>query len=155
MSVRADIETLRRIPIFSECDPLHLQLIAFSAERESFEPGQSIIREGSMAEAAYLMLSGEATLTNAAEGRIGTAGPGALLGEVAMIGERQYAISATAVESSTAARISRGLFMRVAREFPDFGAAVFRTLAARLDQSMREIGAARLAFDAARSFKDI
>jgi CRP/FNR family cyclic AMP-dependent transcriptional regulator len=155
MSVRADIETLRRIPIFSECDPLHLQLVAFSAQRESFEPGQAIIREGMEAGAAYLILTGEAALLTAAEGRIGSAGPGALLGEVAMIGARQYALTATALEASAAARISRDLFMRVAREFPDFGAAVFQALATRLDQSMREIGATRLAFEAARSFKDI
>ena len=31
MSVRADVETLRSIPIFSECDAVHLQLLAFSA----------------------------------------------------------------------------------------------------------------------------
>jgi CRP-like cAMP-binding protein len=155
MSVKADIETLRRIPIFADCDPLHLQLIAFSAQRERFEEGQAIIREGMDAGAAYLILSGEAALSAAAEGRIGGAGPGALLGEVAMIGEGQYALTATAMETVTAARIGQDLFMRVAREFPDFGAAVFRVLASRLDQSMREIGAARLAFDAARSFKDM
>ncbi|MFM8745172.1 MAG: Crp/Fnr family transcriptional regulator [Aestuariivirga sp.] len=155
MNIRADIETLRRIPIFSDCDPVHLQLIAFSAERVSFEAGQAIIREGAEAAAACLVLGGEAVLSTIGEGRIGSAGPGAMLGEIAMIGERPYAVTATAVEPVTAARISRELFMRVAREFPDFGAAVFRVLAARLDQSMREIGAARLGFDAARSFKDI
>ena len=39
MSVRADVETIRNIPIFSECEPAHLQLLAFSAVRENFAPG--------------------------------------------------------------------------------------------------------------------
>ncbi len=155
MSVRSDIETLRRIPIFSECDPVHLQLIAFSAERESFRADQTIIREGAEATAAYLLLSGEAALSTASEGLIGSAGPGAMLGEMAMIGERPYAVTATALELAVAARIDRDLFMRVAREFPDFGAAVFRVVAARFNQSMREISGTRQAFEAARSFRDI
>ena len=46
MSVRADVETFRSIPIFSECDAVHLQLLAFSAARQNFSAGEFIIRQG-------------------------------------------------------------------------------------------------------------
>ena len=155
MSVRADVETLRSIPIFSECDAVHLQLLAFSAARQSFAAGEFIIRQGNKGTAAFLILSGEARLASTDAGPLGSAGEGALLGEVAMIGDRPYSVTATAVETVSTARIDRELFMRVAREFPDFGTAVFNVLARRLDGVMGDLDAARQQFEKARSFKSI
>ena len=152
MSVRADVETIRKIPIFSDCEPAHLQLLAFSAVREGFEPGQNLIGEGQGGSAAYLILSGLVTLSSKRDGEIGQAGPGALLGEVAMIGGNPYSITATAGEPVATARIDRELFLRVAQEFPEFGAAVLRALARKLDVSVKELDSARAVFEHARSF---
>ena len=155
MSVRADVETLRNIPIFSECDAVHLQLLAFSATRQTFSAGEFIIRQGNKGTAAFLILSGEARLSSTEEGPMGSAGEGALLGEVAMIGDRPYSVTATAVETVSTARIDRELFMRVAREFPEFGTSVFNVLARRLDMVMGDLETARQQFEKARSFKSI
>ncbi len=150
----ADVETFRRIPVFSACDPVHLQVLAFSATRVSFETGEPLTEENEPANAAYLILSGETRLSSLKDGPVGTAGEGALLGEVAMIGGRHYALTTTATEPVSALRIERELFMRVAREFPQFAATVFRSLAARLEQSMEEIKATRSEFEKARSFSN-
>lgn len=152
MSVRADVETIRNIPIFSECEPAHLQLLAFSAVREGFAPGQPLLSEGQAGNAAYLILSGLALLSSRRDGEIGQAGPGALLGEVAMIGATAYSITATAAEPVATARIDRELFLRVAQEFPEFGTAVLRALSRKLDVSVKELGSARAVFEKARSF---
>jgi hypothetical protein len=45
--------------------------------------------------------------------------------------------------------------MRVAREFPEFGTAVFGVLSRRLDLVMGDLDAARQQFEKARSFKSI
>ena len=153
MSVRADVETLRSIPIFSECDAVHLQLLAFSAMRQNFAGGEFIIRQGNKGTAAFLILSGEARLSSTEAGPMGSAGEGALLGEVAMIGDRPYSVTATAVDTVSTARIDRELFMRVAREFPEFGTAVFNVLSRRLDLVMGDLEAARQQFEKARSFR--
>ena len=155
MSVRADVETLRSIPIFSECEAVHLQLLAFSAARQNFASGEFIIRQGNKGTAAFLILSGEVRLSATDAGPLGSAGEGAFLGEVAMIGDRPYSVTATAVETVSTARIDRELFMRVAREFPEFGTAVFNVLARRLDDVMGDLDAARQQFETARSFKSI
>lgn len=152
MSVRADVETFRSIPIFSECDPVHLQLLAFSSVRQGFGPGETVIRQGNRGQAAFLLLSGEVRLSAADEGPLGVAGPGALLGEVAMIGDRPYSVTATAIDEVQTARIDRELFMRVAREFPEFGTAVFGVLARRLENAMDELETTREFFERARSF---
>ena len=153
MSVRADVETLRSIPIFADCDAVHLQLLAFSAVRQGFAAGEFIIRQGNKGTAAFLILSGEARLASTEQGPLGSAGPGAFLGEVAMIGERPYSVTATAVDAVATARIDRELFMRVAREFPEFGTAEFGVLARNLGTVMSELDEARRGFESARSFK--
>lgn len=152
MNVRADVETFRNIPIFSECDPVHLQLLAFSAVRQTYEPGDAVIVQGDENAAAYLILSGNVELSTAEAGVIGIAGPGAFLGEVAMIGGSAYSITGIAAEAVAAVRIDRELFMRVAAEFPEFGAAVFRALARKLEGSVSELAGTREGFDKARSF---
>jgi CRP/FNR family cyclic AMP-dependent transcriptional regulator len=155
MSVRADAETLRSIPIFAACDPVHLQLLAFSSERRMFSAGEVVIAQGQTGAAAYLLLNGQADLLS--EGKsglvtLGTAGEGALLGEVAMIGDVPYSITAVARTPLAAARIARSLFMRVAEEYPDFGAAVFRALAHKLEGSMSDLTAVQPMFDRAKPF---
>lgn len=155
MSVRADAETFRSIPIFADCDAMHLQILAFSAARQAFEDGDIIIKEGIKGGAAFLILSGRADITSETSGRIGQAGPGAMLGEVAMIGNSPYAITARASDQATTARIDRSLFMRVATEYPEFGNTVFNALARKLDLSMGDLTLARIAFDQARSFKSL
>jgi CRP-like cAMP-binding protein len=155
MSVRADVETFRNIPIFSECEPVHLQLLAFSAVRESFEPGSVFMAQGQEGKAAYLILSGQVEITTEEAGLMGEAGPGALLGEVAMIGGSPYSITATAADAVSTARIDRDLFLRVAHEFPEFGTAVLRSLARKLELSVQDLEEARKLFQSARSFRSL
>ncbi|WP_421693128.1 Crp/Fnr family transcriptional regulator [Aestuariivirga sp.] len=149
------METFRSIPIFSECEAVHLQLLAFSAVRETFSTGDVVMQQDRLGAAAYLILSGEVLLSTVEAGPIGTAGPGAMLGEVAMIGDRPYSITATAAEPVAAVRIDRELFMRVAGEFPEFGRAVFSILARKLDTAMGELEITRQSFETARSFKSL
>lgn len=155
MNVKADVETFRNIPIFSECDPVHVQLLAFSSVRQTYTQGEAVIRQGGKQAAAYLILSGTVELATAEAGLIGTAGPGAFLGEVAMIGGSAYSITATATEPVAAVRIDRDLFMRVATEFPEFGASVFHALARKLEGSMSELADTRDGFEKARSFASL
>jgi CRP-like cAMP-binding protein len=155
MSVKADAETFRSIPLFAECDAVHLQLLAFSAVRQKFDSGDVVIKQGVKGGSAFLILSGRVDLSTDAGGKIGSAGPGAMLGEVAMIGDAPYAITARTTETLAAARIDRGMFMRLAREYPEFGASVFRALSRKLGYAMDDLGGARQAFDQARTFKNL
>ncbi len=134
---------------------MHLQLLAFSSVREAYDTGDAVIRQGAQDAAAYLILSGSVELSTAEAGRFGSAGPGALLGEVSMIGGSPYSSTGIALEPVTAARIDRELFMRVAAEFPEFGAAVFRALARKLERSVSELATTREGFEKARSFDSL
>jgi CRP-like cAMP-binding protein len=155
MSVRANSESLRQIPLFAECDPAHLQIMAFAGERVEFAAGADLFRAGSSGSAAYLLLSGEAEVWRPQrEERIAvaTAGPGAFLGELAMIAGVAYSLNVTAKNAVTTTRISRDVFMRVVGEFPDFGAKVMSALSSRLTGSVGEFDRIRQMLENAPSF---
>lgn len=154
MSVRADAETFRSIPIFSECDPVHLQVLAFSSVRQQFEADDILLKQGLKGGAAFLILSGRADVW-AGNDKVGSAGPGAMLGEVAMIGDVPYGITARASEPLSAARIDRSLFMRLATEYPEFCAAVFKALARKLGQAMTELEPVQDKFERAQTFRNL
>ena len=157
MSVRADAETLRQIPIFAECEPVHLQLLAFAAERQQFSTGDTIIRQGEKAKSAYLMLSGHGEVlqaTSTGHQFIARADPGTFLGEVAMIGKTTYSVSALAASPVSTARIDHSLFLRVANEYPEFGQTVFNAMARRLDNSLRDFDSVKNHFTRSRSYLD-
>jgi CRP-like cAMP-binding protein len=158
MSVRADAETLRQIPIFAECEPVHLQLLAFASERQHFVSGEAIISQGEKAKSAFLLLNGKVDIqqrTGLQSQSVATAEPGAFLGEVAMIGQTTYAITALALGSVSTARIDHALFLRVANEYPEFGQNVFRVLARRLESSMQDFDSVRGKFMRMKSFLDL
>jgi CRP-like cAMP-binding protein len=155
MSVRADAETLRSIPIFAGCDPVHLQVLAFASERQQFRAGETIIAQGEPGTACFLVLRGEADLMTEQDHSMGSAGPGALLGEVATIGGVPYSVTAKARTHLTAAKIKRDLFMRVAEEYPEFGKAVFKALGGKLDGAMSGLLSAQVLLDQAKSFSSL
>lgn len=154
MSVRADAETLRQIPIFRDCESVPLQIMAFAAERQDFSAGEEILTEGKKARAAFFVLNGSVDLRQAGLA-IGRAEPGSLLGEVAMIGGNASTLTAKALDLVSTARIGHELFLRVAKEYPEFGHAVLHNLSEKLVSSVREYEAVRQLLTKARKFSDL
>jgi CRP-like cAMP-binding protein len=128
--------------------------MAFAAERQNFPKGHTIIKQGETADAAYFILNGSAELK---QGRntLGRAEPGALLGELAMLGNTTYSLTATASEAVQAVRIDNALFNRVAGEYPEFGRAVLQALSDKLESSVREFDGVRNLLTKARSFSNL
>jgi CRP/FNR family cyclic AMP-dependent transcriptional regulator len=155
MSVRISSESLRQIPLFAECDPAHLQIMAFAGERVEFAAGADLFRAGGSGSAAYLILLGEAEVWRS-QGEehitVATARQGAFLGELAMIAGMAYSVNTTAKTPVTATRISRDVFMRVVGEFPDFGAKVMSVLSRRLTGSVGEFDRIRQMLEKTPSF---
>jgi CRP-like cAMP-binding protein len=148
-------ESLRQIPLFAECDPAHLQVMAFASERVDFAQGADIIRAGGTDSAAYLVLAGEAEVWKSQGDKrldLAIAGPGAFLGELAMIAGVAYSVNITARSPISATRITRDIFMRVVGEFPDFGVKVMAGLSSKLTGSVTEFDQIRQMLQSVRSF---
>lgn len=154
MSARADAESLRRIPIFKDCESVPLQVLAFASERQIFTKGSLLVEEGKRVNAAYFILEGSAQILRSGE-EIGRAEPGALLGETAMLGNSPATLTARAESEVRCARIDAQLFHRVAGEYPEFGQAVLAALSQRLNASVKELEVVRSQLTRARSFSSL
>ena len=88
MSLKQEFELLRRVPFFAEIEPAKLKLLAFMSERVGFDAGKLIVRQGDPADAAYLIIDGEAEVvvtTPAGPVTVATLGPNEIVGEIAIL----------------------------------------------------------------------
>ena len=80
MGLREDIALLQGLSIFDGLSEEYLRLLAFGAERRRLERGHVLFREGAAADCAFVVLSGQLTLTrdlpSGKDRDIGEAGPG-------------------------------------------------------------------------------
>jgi CRP/FNR family transcriptional regulator, cyclic AMP receptor protein len=145
MGVRAEAETLRRIPIFQNCENTPLQVLAFASDRQRFDAGSTLIAEGQEGRSAFFILDGLVSVTRGPD-LIAKAEPGALLGETAMLGSARYMVTAKADTIVYTARIDAPLFHRVAQEYPEFGETVLQAVSSKLGQSVKELEQVREMF---------
>jgi putative peptide zinc metalloprotease protein len=81
-------ELLRRMPLFAELDAQQLQLIAAQLRRETYPPGQVIMRQDEIGETFCVIESGrvQVSVTTHGEERVfAERGPGEYLGEIALL----------------------------------------------------------------------
>ena len=76
------------------------------------------------------------------------AGPGTLLGELALIAETKRPATATAREPSTVIRISRSLFLKMLEGYPDAAHILRDQIVARAQQALAEMTDMRAMLDA-------
>ena len=131
-----------------------LQIIAFAAEKQEFSSGDEIVTQGKKARAAFVILSGQAKIKNEGQ-EVAVAEPGTFLGEVAMLGSGNYTITATASGPVETARITHELFLRVVKEYPEFGRQVLQNLGDRLGSHLLELEGIRAMLNKSRSFSDL
>jgi len=151
MRVKADVRVLQQIPLFADSDAGHLQLLSFASKRVELEKGSILFQKGTTGAAAYLVLEGTAEVydtTEASGDVVATAESGALLGELSMIANVAYGVTVKTASTFAAQRIDRELFLRVAGEFPEFGAGILRKLASRLGLSVQAIAMVQPLFQA-------
>ncbi len=103
------VEQLARLPLFRGLTPLQLSEIARKGDHVSYNPGAIIIEEKAEAEAAILILSGEAARVSGPDlkSRLEPVAAGSLLGESAMLVETYYGSTVVARDHVQAVRILR------------------------------------------------
>jgi len=146
MSIDEDIAFFVRVPTLRALGAPALRMLAIGAESRFLETGDVLFAAGEEADCAYVVQSGSLALKaqHAADGEA-VAGPGTLLGESALLAEVKRPATATARETSTVMRISRGMFLKVLEGYPDAALRMREALAARTDQWAREIANVRAA----------
>jgi CRP-like cAMP-binding protein len=147
MALNDDIRLLSSVPLFKELDGDQLRLIAFGAERRLLAETQELFREGSPAEAAYIVVRGQIGLYST--NRVGevhhqkNVGPGTLLSELALVTMVERKFTALAASDAEVLKINRGLFQRLLEEYPQVG----RLIEARIRENIAGLAKAAAAME--------
>jgi len=138
MSLRQEVELLRKIPMFANIEAAKLKLLAFTSERLSYADGEVLCRQGDPGDAAFLIIAGEADVTIETEKgplTVATLGDQDFVGEIAILCDVPRTATVTARSNLQVLRIEKDLFFRLIGEFPEIAKEVMRELARRLVDS--------------------
>ena len=151
MSIDDDIAFLEGVPTLALLGREPLRIIAIGAESRYVHDGDVLFREGEAADAAYVVQEGSFELASY-RSRIHvdpvTVGPGALLGEIALLTETVRLATATAMEPSAVIRIPRKLFLKMLEGYPDAARRLREVIALRANKAMHDVADMRPVFDA-------
>jgi CRP-like cAMP-binding protein len=142
MTLEAEVQSLRQVPMFRDIDPARLKLLAFTSERVQFADGQRFFSQGDASDAAYVILDGRANvLLNTPNGEIQVAelGDNALVGEMGILSDTPRSATIMAAEPTTALRIDKRVFLELLAQFPQMSLAVMRELAQRLERTNAQL----------------
>jgi len=105
---------LSEVPLLSELDSYERSKIADALEAQKFPPGTTIIKEGDVGEAFYLLESGEAeAYKNGTEQPVKTYGKGDYFGELALLNDAPRAASVVSKTEVKVATLSKDGFQRL------------------------------------------
>ena len=138
MSLQEEVDLLRTIPLFSKIEPSKLKLLAFTAQRLTFAPGDLLCRQGDEGDAAYIIINGAADVlveSGSGEVKVATLGPNDLLGENAILCDVPRTATVRAVSTVETLMISKELFFQLVNQFPSISIEIMRELARRVERT--------------------
>lgn len=150
MTLEDEVRSLRAVPLFAKVDAAKLKLLAFTSERLEYAEGDILFEQGDSGTSAYIILEGEAeVLVEGGEDqrpiKVATLGQNAIIGEIAMLTDVPRTATIRAGARLVALKISKDVFLRLVRDFPDMGVEIMRELARRLNETTRQLQAAKAA----------
>jgi len=151
------IELLRALPIFRGLGEKQLAAIVDCGKKTYFEAGQALTRKDQPGDIAFLVLSGTVRCTDF-PGKGETTepiGPGALIGEMAMLVETVYPLTVEASDRVRTLAFQRYRLTRVMRRDPTIARQLADNLLLRLRSFARDLRRFELALghkEAAETF---
>jgi CRP-like cAMP-binding protein len=116
MSIEDDVALLERIPTLRVLGTISLRMLAIGSEQRIFARDSVLFHAGDEADSGFVVQRGSFRLRDGGAELV--AGPGALIGELALINAMRRPSTATAIEDSSVIRLSRSLFQRVLESDP-------------------------------------
>jgi CRP-like cAMP-binding protein len=142
MALDDDVRILSGVGIFEGLTQEQLRLLAFGVENMRIPTGRILYREGDQADSAFIIVSGRIELFRQSEGErvsVGDAGPGAILGELALIADSNRLTGAIVAHDSELLRLGRNLFRRILEEYPEVAAMLYDRIASELQRMVNDI----------------
>ena len=138
MSIEDDVALLERVPTLRLLGTTSLRMLAIGSEQRDFARGDVLFNAGEDADAGYIVQRGAFRIDDGGGVEI-IAGPGALIGELALVVAMPRPSSAVALEHSSVIRVARSLFQRVLESDPAAARRLRDEFANRTSQIASEI----------------
>ena len=117
MSIEDDVALLERVPTLRLLGTPALRMLAIGSEQRNIGRGEMLFSAGDDADAGFIVQRGAFRIEDDTGAEI-VAGPGALIGELALVVAMARPSTATALEHSSVIRVARSLFQRVLESDP-------------------------------------
>jgi CRP-like cAMP-binding protein len=138
MSIEDDVALLERVPTLRLLGTAALRMLAIGSEQRDVARGDLLFNEGDDADAGFIVQRGAFRIGNGAGAEV-VAGPGALIGELALVVAMQRPSTATALEHCSVIRVARSLFQRVLESDPAAARRLRDEFAGRTSQIASDI----------------
>ena len=138
MSIEDDVVLLERVPTLRLLGMEALRMLAIGSEQRVVMRGATLFSAGDEADAGFVVQRGAFRIEDGA-GAETIAGPGALIGELALIVAMARPSSAIALEQSSVIRVARSLFQRVLENDPAAARRLRDAFASRSSQIASDI----------------
>jgi CRP-like cAMP-binding protein len=138
MSIEDDVALLERVPTLRLLGTASLRMLAIGSEQRDVARGDPLFRAGEDADCGFVVQRGAFRIEDGSGAEI-VAGPGALLGELALVVAMKRPSSATAQEYSSVIRVARSLFQRVLESDPAAARRLRDEFAGRTSQIASDI----------------
>jgi CRP-like cAMP-binding protein len=138
MSIEDDVALLERVPTLRLLGTTSLRMLAIGSEQRDFARGDVLFNAGEDADAGYIVQRGVFRIEDGGGVEI-IAGPGALIGELALVVAMPRPSTAIALEHSSVIRVARSLFQRVLESDPAAARRLRDEFANRTSQIASEI----------------
>jgi CRP-like cAMP-binding protein len=144
MTIEDDIAFLEGVPSLRLLGRDALRILAIGAESRYIHEGISLFGEGEDADSAYVVQEGSFDLVSEKNAIApSVAGPGTLIGELALLTEIRRPTAAVAREPSTVVRIPRQLFLKMLEGYPDAALRMRDAVAAQVNRTAGEFSRVR------------
>src|SRR6202453_3584417 len=143
MSIEDDVALLERVPTLHLLGTASLRMLAIGSEQRDFAGGDVLFNAGEDADAGYIVQRGAFRIEDGGGVEI-IVGPGALIGELALVVAMQRPSTATALEPCSVIRVARSLFQRVLESDPAAARRLRDEFANRTSQIARDRKSTRL-----------
>jgi CRP/FNR family cyclic AMP-dependent transcriptional regulator len=136
--VPASVETLRKVPLFSDLGNRELERLAGHFKERTFPEGSTVTEEGGTGAGFFIVADGNATVSVGGEERA-TLGPGDYFGEIALVDEGTRTATITAATDLRCYGLTPWEFRPFVEEHPQVAWPLLKTLARRLREAQAQL----------------
>jgi len=138
MSIEDDVALLERVPTLRLLGATALRMLAIGSEQRDFARGDLLFNAGDEADAGFIVQRGAFRIDDGGGAEI-VAGPGDLIGELALMVAMPRPSTAVAIDHSSVIRVARSLFQRVLESDPAAARRLRDEFASRTSQIASDI----------------